>query len=235
MEAPSKENPEAVRDQKAGLLKAIRPIDPGEVVRGQYTGYREIAGVASDSTTETFAAVRLHIDTWRWAGVPFYIRAGKCLPVRTTEVIVDLKRPPQTVFHSVEPQRPNYYRFRISPDVFIALYAETKQPGEAMVGQPTELVAVRGTAGEMTPYERLLSDALQGDATLFVRQDSVEAEWEIVEPVLGNGVPVESYAPDTWGPAGAATLIAPDGAWIDPPAPPPPPPPSPGRPAEPAG
>jgi glucose-6-phosphate 1-dehydrogenase len=235
MEAPSKEDPEAVRDQKATLLKAIRPIDPSEVVRGQYTGYREIPGVAAESTTETFAAVRLHIDTWRWADVPFYIRAGKCLPVRTTEVIVDLKRPPQTVFRSVEPERPNYYRFRISPDVFIALYAETKRPGEAMVGQPTELVAVRGTAGEMTPYERLLSDALQGDATLFVRQDSVEAEWEIVEQVLDNVVPVEPYAPDTWGPPGAQALIAPDGAWIDPPAPPLPPPPSPGRPPEPAG
>jgi glucose-6-phosphate 1-dehydrogenase len=235
MEAPSKEDPEAVRDQKAVLLKAIRPIDPAEVARGQYTGYLDIDGVAPDSTTETFAAVRLHIDTWRWADVPFYIRAGKRLPVRTTEVIVDLKRPPQAVFSTVEPERPNYYRFRISPDVFIALYADIKRPGDAMVGQPTELVAVRATAADMSPYERLLSDALQGDATLFVRQDSVEAEWAIVEPVLDNVVPVAPYAPGTWGPPAADALIAPNGAWIDPPAPPPQPPPAPGRPPEPAG
>jgi glucose-6-phosphate 1-dehydrogenase len=235
MEAPSKEDPEAVRDQKSVLLKAIRPLDPAEVVRGQYTGYQKIEGVAPDSTTETFAAVRLHIDTWRWADVPFYIRAGKRLPVRTTEVIVDLKRPPQAVFSTVEPERPNYYRFRISPDVFIALYADIKRPGDAMVGQPTELVAVRATSSDMSPYERLLSDALHGDATLFVRQDSVEAEWTIVEPVLGNVVPVAPYAPDTWGPPAADTLIAPNGAWIDPPAPPPQPPPAPGKPPEPAG
>jgi glucose-6-phosphate 1-dehydrogenase len=214
MEPPAGRHPEAVRDQKAQLLKAIRPLTPADVVRGQFRGYRDESGVAADSRVETFAAVRLAIDTWRWAGVPFYIRAGKCLPVTTTEVLVALKSPPTQVFDEIEPRHANYLRFRLSPDVFISLGARAKAPGEAMVGEEVELVARHQSAEEMTPYERLLGEALRGDQRPFAREDGVEAAWQVVDPILGDVVAVHAYAPGTWGPAEADRLVWP--CWHNP-------------------
>ncbi len=216
MNAPSSEDNDAIRDEKAILLKAIRPLDPSNVVRGQYRGYRQEEGVAPDSQVETFAAVKLSIDSWRWANVPFYIRAGKYLPVRATEIMVQLKNPPLAVFGEVEPPRSNYYRFRISPIVKISLGARAKIAGEAMHGEEVELVAVHQSPDEMAPYERLLGAAMKGDETLFVREDSVEAQWRIVDPILGNVTPVYEYAPHTWGPLEADQLIANDGGWYNP-------------------
>ena len=216
MEAPSREDADAVRDEKARILKAVRPLDPSHVVRGQYRGYRQEEGVAPDSQVETFAAVKLFIDSWRWADVPFYIRAGKYLPVRATEIEVELKRPPQAVFGEVVPPQSNYYRFRISPIVKISLGARAKVPGEAMRGEEVELVAMHQSPDEMAPYERLLESAMCGDETLFVREDSVEAQWKIVDPILGNVTPIFEYAPHSWGPSQADQLIAPDGIWHNP-------------------
>jgi len=173
-------------------------------------------GVSPDSQVETFAAVKLFIDSWRWADVPFYIRTGKCLPVRATEIMVDLKRPPQAVFGEVEPAQSNYYRFRISPIVKISVGARAKMAGEAMRGEGVELVAVHQSPDEMAPYERLLESALKGDETLFVREDSIEAQWKIVDPILANVTPVFEYAPGTWGPPEADQLIKPDGGWYNP-------------------
>jgi glucose-6-phosphate 1-dehydrogenase len=216
MEAPSRADTDAIRDEKAMLLKSVRPLEPANVVRGQYRGYRQEAGVAPDSQVETFAAVKLFIDSWRWADVPFYIRTGKDLPVRATEILVELKNPPQTVFQEVEPPRSNYCLFRISPIVRISFGARAKVPGEAMRGEEVELVAVHQSPDEMAPYERLLEDAMRGEETLFVREDSVDAEWKIVEPILGNVTPVHEYAPHTWGPPEADELIKPDGEWYNP-------------------
>jgi glucose-6-phosphate 1-dehydrogenase len=216
MEPPSEHSVEAVRDEKARIFKTMRPLDPANVVRGQYRGYRQEGGVAPDSPVETFAAVRLFLDCWRWAGVPFYIRAGKKLPVTTTEILVDLKTPPQAVFGEVEPPQSNYYRFRLSPDVMISVCARAKLPGEAMRGEEVELVARHHPVEEMAPYERLLGDAMRGEASLFVREDSVEAAWKVVDPVLFNGTPVYAYAPNTWGPPEADQLIARDGGWHNP-------------------
>jgi len=217
MNPPVAADPEAVRNEKCRILHAIRALDPAEVVRGQYRGYRQEEYVCLESQVETFAAVRLHIDDWRWAGVPFYIRAGKRLPVTATEVLVDLKQPPQTVFgdHNVPP-RSNYFRFRLSPDVLISLGARAKLPGEAMAGEEVELVARHQAKDVMAPYERLLGDAMRGDASLFAREDSVEASWRIVGPVLGDVVPVQEYAPGEWGPAEASKMMDGDGGWQDP-------------------
>ena len=216
MNAPSSENSDAVRDEKALLFKAVRPLDPSDVVRGQYRGYRQEDGVAPDSQVETFAAVKLFIDSWRWAGVPFYIRAGKCLPVQATEIRVDLKRPPLAVFGEDEPEHSNYYRFRISPIVKISLGALAKVAGEVMRGEEVELVAVHQSPDEMAPYERLLGSAMRGDEALFVREDAVEAQWKIVDPVLGNVTSVFEYAPNTWGPPEADKISKPDGDWHPP-------------------
>jgi len=216
MEAPSGVDSDAIRDEKVRILKAIPQLDPARVVRGQYRGYRQEDGVAADSQVETFAAVKLTIDTWRWADVPFYIRAGKCLPVTATEIAVELKRPPQAVFGEVEPPQSNYYHFRISPFVKISLVARAKVPGEIMRGEEVELVAALQASDEMAPYERLLGDAMRGEGTLFVREDSVEEEWRIVDPVLGNVSPVLEYTPNTWGPPEAEQLIAGDGGWHNP-------------------
>ena len=216
MNAPSGENSDAVRDEKALLLKAVRPLDPSDVVRGQYRGYRQEDGVAPDSQVETFAAVKLFIDSWRWAGVPFYIRAGKYMPVRATEIQVDLKRPPLAVFAENEAAHSNYYRFRISPVVKISLGAEAKVAGEDMRGEEVELVAVHQSPDEMAPYERLLGSAMRGDEALFVREDAVEAQWQIVDPVLGNVTPVFEYARNTWGPPEADKISEPDGGWHPP-------------------
>ncbi len=216
MEPPSRRDVEAMRDQKVLLLKAIRPLEPQNVVKGQYQGYRQEDGVAPASKVETFAALKLYIDNWRWAGVPFYIRAGKCLATTTTEVMVELKKPPQAVFGKMIPDDPNHLRFRLSPDVLIALGARTKTPGEEMVGPEIELTARQHWPEARPPYQRLLGDALRGDPTLFTRQDGVEAAWRVVEPILKADLPVYEYAPGSWGPAEADKLIARSGGWDNP-------------------
>jgi glucose-6-phosphate 1-dehydrogenase len=171
--------------------------------------------VPPDSTVETFAAVRLHVDSWRWEGVPFFIRAGKALPTTTTEVLVKLKRPP---LRHVGPEETNHFRFRLSPDVIIAVGARVKKPGEQMVSEPTELKLVHQADGdEMDAYERLIGDAMDGDETLFARQDAVEAAWAIVEPILGSATPVHEYECGTWGPPDAARLAGEVGGWHCPP------------------
>jgi glucose-6-phosphate 1-dehydrogenase len=215
MEPPLTTYQEAMRDEQAKVFRAIRPLSTENLVRGQFRGYRKEDGVAPHSTVETFAAVRLHIDSWRWEGVPFYIRAGKCLPTTSTEVLVSLKRPP---LRHVGPEETNYLRFRLSPDVVIALGARVKKPGDQMVSEPTELKVVnQHDAEEMDAYERLLGEAMEGDSTLFARQDGVEAAWAIVEPILGNVTPVHEYEPGTWGPPDATRLTADVGGWHCPP------------------
>ena len=216
MDAPTGRDSEALRDEKIRVFRAIRPLTPEDVVRGQYRGYRQEGGVASDSRVETFAAVRLYIDTWRWSGVPFYIRAGKRLPSTATEVLVQLHRPPQTVFDEIKPGQSNYLHFRLSPNVFISLGARTKVPGESMVGRKVDLLACQQSGEEMSPYERLLSDALRGDPSLFAREDNVEAAWRVVDPILGDMTPVYEYEPNTWGPPEAERIIAGDGGWHNP-------------------
>ncbi len=214
MEPPLMTYADSVRDEKAKVLRAIRPLASGDVVRGQYAGYRKEAGVAADSTVETFAAVRLRIDSWRWDGVPFFIRAGKRLPISSTEVIVNLKRPP---LRRGITEETNHVRFRLSPDVIIALGARVKKPGEQLVSEPTELRLVhQRDVDDIEPYDRLLADAMVGDATLFARQDSVEAAWEIVDGVLGDVTPVHDYEPGTWGPADALRFAADVGGWHPP-------------------
>ncbi len=216
MEPPAGNYHDAIRDEKVRIFKAMRPLDPLDVVRGQYIGYRQEAGVAPNSQVETFAAVKLYLDTWRWADVPFFIRAGKCLPETATEILVELKTPPQAVFGEVEPPQSNYYRFRLSPDVLISLGARAKVPGEAMWGEGVQLIVRSHPTDEMPPYERLLWDAMRGDPSLFVREDSVEAAWKVVDPILGNVIPVYDYAPDTWGPPEADRIIERDGGWHNP-------------------
>jgi glucose-6-phosphate 1-dehydrogenase len=216
MEAPGGGNSEAVRDAKTAVLTAIAPLAASSVVRGQFRGYHDERGVAADSQVETFAALRLEIDSWRWAGVPFYIRAGKRLPVTCAEVIVALKAPPRAVFDEIGGRDANYLRFRLSPDVTTGLGLRSKIPGEAMVGENVELLAVPDLAGEMEPYERLLGDAMNGDATLFSREDAVEASWRIVDPILGDKTPVHVYEPGTWGPSEVEATLSPPGGWHDP-------------------
>jgi glucose-6-phosphate 1-dehydrogenase len=216
MDPPTDSHAEAFRDEKIRVFKAIRGLASEYVVKGQFRGYREEDGVAPDSRVETFAAVRLHIDTWRWEGVPFCIRVGKCLPVTATEVLVELKRPPQTVFDKIEPGQRNYFHFRLSPDVFISLGARTKAPGEAMVGEEVELFACQHSGEEILPYDRLLSDAIRGDPSLFARMDGVEAAWRVVDPILGNITPVYEYEPNTWGPAEVNRIIGDDRGWHNP-------------------
>src|SRR5450432_3908745 len=183
-ESPTTTNNESIRAEQVKVFRMIRPLNPENLVRGQFRGYRKEPGVAPDSTVETFAAVRLHVDSWRWEGVPFFIRAGKCMPVSTTEVLVTLKRAP---LRRVGPEETNHLRFRLSPEVIIALGARIKKTGEQMVSEPTELKMVHQVdAQEMDAYERLLGDAMAGDATLFARQDGVEAAWAIVDPILGG-------------------------------------------------
>jgi glucose-6-phosphate 1-dehydrogenase len=216
MEAPVGHHPDALRDEKRRAFRAMRPLATTGVVRGQFRGYRSEDGVAADSRVETFAAIRLSIDTPRWAGVPFYIRAGKCLPTTATEVRVEFKRPPHAVFDTVSAREADYVRFRLSPNVTISLGARVKLPGEAMVGEAVELLVRHMAGDEMTPYERLLGDAIRGDAMLFVQEDVVEAAWRVVDPVLGNTTPVHEYEPNTWGPAEADRIIAADGGWHNP-------------------
>jgi glucose-6-phosphate 1-dehydrogenase len=216
MDAPVGCSSDAVRDEKLRALRAMRPLERNDVVRGQFAGYRNEPGVVRDSQVETFAAVRLHLDTWRWSGVPFYIRAGKRLPETTTEITVRLKKPPQAVFADDGQSAPNYFRFRLSPDVSISLGARVKLPGAVMAGQQSELVVHRDPCADMMPYERLLHDAIHGDASLFTSAAAVEAAWRIVDPILGNATPVEPYEPNSWGPADAARMMAGEGGWHDP-------------------
>jgi len=214
MEPPATTYQESIRDEQAKIFKTIRPLSPDDLVRGQFRGYRKEQGVAPDSTVETYAAVRLHIDSWRWDGVPFFIRAGKCLAATTTEVLVTLQRPPLS---KLCPQDANYLRFRLSPDVTIALGARVKEPGEELTSEPTELKVMHKPDGEeMDAYERLLGDAMEGDGTLFARQDEVEAAWAIVQPVLEATTPIHDYEPGTWGPAEAERLTAEIGGWHTP-------------------
>jgi glucose-6-phosphate 1-dehydrogenase len=218
MEPPVGTGPEAMRDEKMKVLRAIRHPDRRDIVRGQYEGYPSEDGVSPNSDAETYAALRFEIDSWRWADVPFFIRTGKRLPVTATEVMATFRRPPQRLFDETLPPRANYLRFRLGPDrIAIALGVRTKDAGEAMVGEETELYACNSRTDEMTPYERLLGDAMRGDATLFARQDSVEVAWDIVDRLLASGPQAERYASGSWGPDGAAHMVERFGGWYDPP------------------
>jgi glucose-6-phosphate 1-dehydrogenase len=213
MEAPARTDSESVRDEKVKVLKSIRALGPDDIVRGQFRGYREEQGVAPGSQVETFAAVRLMIDSWRWQGVPFYIRAGKSLPVTCTEVVARLRKPPAILCESYAA---NYWRFRISPTEEIAVGLNVMDPEETGVGQTAELIASRHPgANERDAYERVLSDAMAGDRTLFAREDYVEEAWRIVDPVLGSATPIYTYDPGAWGPAQAAA-VTPPGGWVNP-------------------
>ncbi len=216
MEPPVNSSGDALRDEKVKVFRAMRPLQAKDLVRGQFKGYRDEPGVAPDSKVETFAALRLSIDSWRWSGVPFYLRAGKCLPVEATEVVVELRPPPARVFGDAKPCQPNYFRFRVGPDVAIALGAHAKLAGERMVGREVELFVDQKAADEMEPYERLIGDAISGDATLFAREDEVEAAWTVVDPVLNDPTPVYPYEPGTWGPAEAFHIIDGECGWHDP-------------------
>ncbi|MEZ4404258.1 MAG: glucose-6-phosphate dehydrogenase [Kofleriaceae bacterium] len=214
MEPPVTSYHESIRDELAKVFRQIRPLTPADVVRGQFRGYRDEPGVAPASTVETYAALRLTIDSWRWDGVPFYIRAGKCLPTTVTEVAVEFKRPPLT---DLGPGMGNSLRLRLNPDLNITLGARIKRPGEAMIAEPTALALVdRPRGDEMTAYERLLGDAMAGDPTLFARQDAVEAAWAVVDGVLDDATPVASYEPGSWGPAEAEQLTTAVGGWAEP-------------------
>jgi len=216
MEPPLNIGGEALRDEKVKVFRAIRPLSADALVRGQFEGYRGEPGVAPDSQVETYAAVRLAIDSWRWSGVPFYVRAGKCLPLTATEVVVDLHQPPARVFGDLAPQQPNYLRFRLGPDVAIAFGAHAKEAGPVMRGRQVELFVSQQQADEMDAYERLIGDALAGESTLFAREDEVEAAWAIVDPVLSTpGAPL-SYAQGSWGPVAADALIATTCNWHNP-------------------
>jgi glucose-6-phosphate 1-dehydrogenase len=215
MEPPTYRGFGAVHGETADILKAMRPIRPADLVRGQYVGYRKEPGVAKHSDVETFCALRLFIDSWRWDGVPWYLRSGKYLAETAAEVIVQLKPPPQRLFADSTPAvgRPNYLRFRLSPSSAIALAARVKRPGSGFVGEQREPYLVEEQPGEEAPYERLLGDAMAGDGALFTREDAVEAAWAVVAPVLTNHHRVRPYPRHTWGPKQADRLIAADGGW----------------------
>jgi glucose-6-phosphate 1-dehydrogenase len=217
MEAPSSIDSEAVRDEQAKVLRTIRPLNAQRVVRGQFRGYRAEPGVAKNSPVATYAALRLDVDSWRWAGVPFYVRAGKNLKVTATEVFAELKLPPQMVFGEEAPALGNYLRFRLGPQVAIALGARAKRPGDRMAGRPVELSVVQQPAdGAVGDYERLLADTVAGDTTLFARQDVVEAAWAIVDPLVHDPGALYQYDPGTWGPSEADRLVADIGGWNSP-------------------
>lgn len=214
MEPPIGVDSESMRDEKVKVVRAIRPLEPAAVVRGQFRGYRDEPGVAPGSTVETFAALMLTVHSWRWKGVPFFVRAGKCLPVTATEVVVTLKSPPAL---TERPPPQNYFRFLFNPDVAIAVGTQVKEPGEMMRGHQVELLAgSEAGKGMMDAYERLLGDAMRGDSTLFARADEVEAAWRVVEPVLSAAAPVYEYAPGSWGPAEVDRHVVPPGGWKSP-------------------
>ena len=214
MEPPVRTDSESIRDEKIKVLRAMRTLEPGDLVRGQFDGYLAEPGVAAGSRTETFAALRLYIDSWRWQGVPFYIRAGKNLPVTCTELLVRLKPTPSV--YSTSTAAANHVRMRVSPDIALAIGMNVLSPRDESVSLPAEMLASRHpAAGEMDAYERVLGDALRGDATLFAREDYVEEAWRIVDPALAAATPVHAYAPQSWGPAEAARIAPPRG-WHDP-------------------
>ena len=215
MEPPARSDSESMRDEKVKVLKSVPPIEAKHLVRGQFRGYRQEPGVAPDSQRETFAALRLEIDSWRWAGVPFYIRAGKAMPVTCTEALVRLHRAPK-MFPACTGVA-NQIRFRISPEMTIAIDTTVMDPEDKMIGQQVELLAShRPGAEEMDAYERVLSDAMAGDRTLFAREDYVEEAWRIVDPVLKQGAPVHEYEPGTWGPSQVEPAVVPPGGWLNP-------------------
>ncbi len=215
MEPPPAGDREALRSEKTKVFKAIRPLTPDNVIRGQFRGYREEQGVARDSHVETFAALRLNIDSWRWSGVPFYVRTGKNLPITATEVMVEFHRPPHQVFSEPLAERSNYVRFRLGPDFAIAIGARAKHPGELMSGDNVELYLSTQSAQEMGAYERLIGDAMKGDTNLFAREDGVISAWKIVEPIL-NMTTIYEYEKGTWGPGDANRLLTPGSRWHDP-------------------
>jgi glucose-6-phosphate 1-dehydrogenase len=215
MEPPVRADSESIRDEKVKVLKAIPSLDPRNVVRGQFCGYRNEKEVASDSMVETFAALRLNVESWRWEGVPFFIRAGKCLPITCTEVIARFRRPP-TIYEGLD-LRPNHLRLRISPEIVIALGMMVLASGEGTVGQPVEMELQRyPTADHMGAYERLLTDVLEGDSTLFARQDYVEEAWKIVDPVLKADTKPYEYEMHSWGPVETDKHVLPAGGWHTP-------------------
>jgi glucose-6-phosphate 1-dehydrogenase len=213
MEPPARIDAESIRDEKVKVLKSIAPIEQRDLVRGQLRGYRQEPGVAADSKVETFAALRLGIDSWRWQGVPFFIRTGKSLPVTCTEVYARLRRPP-----ALFPARPapNYLRFRISPVVELAMGVNVMDPEDKGEGTRTELLASRAPgSNDIDAYERVLTDAMEGDRTLFAREDYIEEAWRIVDPVVQAGTPLYDYEPGTWGPKEVGS-VTPPGGWHDP-------------------
>jgi glucose-6-phosphate 1-dehydrogenase len=218
MEPPATRDYGAVQTEKAKVFEAMRPLHPDDVVRGQYAGYRQEPDVAKNSDVETFCAVRLFVDSWRWQGVPFYLRSGKYLPQTATEVLVELKAPPQRLFEDSAPKngRSNYIRFRCSPDSSIALAARVKLPGKEYIGEEQELFLCEHLAGQEAPYQRLLSDAMAGDGALFTREDAVEAAWAVVDPVLKKHSRARVYKRDTWGPKEADRLLGPGERWHNP-------------------
>jgi glucose-6-phosphate 1-dehydrogenase len=218
MEAPSGRDFGAVHSEKAKVFQAMRPLRPDDVVRGQYAGYRKEPGVAKNSDVETFCALRLFIDSWRWEGLPWYLRSGKYLADTATEILVELKPPPQRLFADSAPTtgRANYLRFRLSPNSAVALAARVKLAGKEFVGDQRELYLFEDQPGEEAPYERLLSDAMAGDGALFTREDAVEAAWAVVDPVLKTHLRARPYRRHGWGPNEADAIIASDGCWYNP-------------------
>jgi glucose-6-phosphate 1-dehydrogenase len=216
LEPPVNIEGESLRDEKVKVLRAVRPLTAAEVVRGQYVGYRKEPGVAPDSDVETYAALALAVDSWRWSGVPFYLRAGKRLPVTATEVVVDLRPPPANIFGDLGPEQPNHVRFRVGPDVAIALGAHTKKAGPVMTGRDVELFVAAQPGDEMDAYEVLISAALIGDTANFAREDEVEAAWAIVDPVLRGLPPPIEYLPGSWGPPEAENLLKGPCGWHNP-------------------
>ena len=222
MEPPASRGFEAVQRQKADVFDAMRPLQSTDLVRGQYAGYRDEPRVAKDSDVETYCALRLHIDSWRWNGVPWYLRAGKNMPTTACEVVVRLKPPPQNLFADAALREDaNYLRFHLSPHSTIAIAARVKRAGKEFAGDQREFSLLEEEPGEQSPYERLLGDAMNGDGALFARENAIEAAWAAVQPVLDDHAPVIPYASGTWGPAAANHLIAADGGWHDPEATPP--------------
>ena len=216
MDPPSSGDSASIRDARAMLLKAIVPLSPADIVRAQYNGYRSNPGVNPHSSVETYVAVRLRVENWRWTGVPIYLRTGKHLPVSATEIMVEFSRPPLDIFGEVVPRSSSHLRFRISPDISIGLGVRVKRPGDHIVGDDVELSLAERAEDAVPPYARLLEDALRGSTELFTRSDLVDAEWHVVEPILGDAAPLYDYDKGTWGPPEAQGIIGPDGPWIDP-------------------
>jgi glucose-6-phosphate 1-dehydrogenase len=218
MEPPAGRDFGLVNAEKTKVFQSMRPLTPDDLVRGQYAGYQSEANVAKDSDVETFCAVRLFLDSWRWSGVPWYLRSGKCLAQTVHEVLVELKSPPQALFADANPTtgRDNYLRFRLAPNSAIAIAARVKHPGKEFVGDQRELFLSEEQAGVESPYERLLSDAMAGDGALFAREDAIEAAWSVVDPVLTAHPPCRIYERGSWGPNEANGLITPDGNWHNP-------------------